>query len=334
MKITMDDIAEKLGIHRSTVSLALRNSPKISATTQKRVKETAIQMGYKANPYVSALMRSRRSGKDPDNPPVIALITADRTKEHWKTGYNPRRFVDGANKVAQNLGIRLEPFWAGDTSHERLHQILLSRGIQGAVLLHHGELRNKLHHDWTNLSIVNYGICDHSFNTDWVSADLYGNMELILDTLNNRGIERIGFVMAPPYTFNNQNRWLSCYESDQRQKSEAKRLEPLIHESPNFDRFKRWFKKNQPKVVLCVRPPMVIRWLERMNLRVPEDVGLVTVGNAETDGEISGIIEQPELCGKIAIEMLMSHIHNNEFGVLEEPRLITVRGQWNEGRTL
>ena len=43
---TIQDIADKLGISKSTVSKALNDAPDISETLQKQVLETAVELGY------------------------------------------------------------------------------------------------------------------------------------------------------------------------------------------------------------------------------------------------------------------------------------------------
>ncbi|NLY17931.1 MAG: LacI family transcriptional regulator [Clostridiaceae bacterium] len=45
-KVSMEDIAKKLGISKNTVSLAMRNMPLISAKTRELVHHTAMEMGY------------------------------------------------------------------------------------------------------------------------------------------------------------------------------------------------------------------------------------------------------------------------------------------------
>src|SRR5690554_4148942 len=45
-KVTMEDIAKRLGISKNTVSLSLRNMPLISAETRESVQSTADEMGY------------------------------------------------------------------------------------------------------------------------------------------------------------------------------------------------------------------------------------------------------------------------------------------------
>ncbi len=56
-KATLDDVARSAGVHRTTVSLALRNHPRIPQATRDRVKQIANDLGYRINPLVSALMQ-------------------------------------------------------------------------------------------------------------------------------------------------------------------------------------------------------------------------------------------------------------------------------------
>lgn len=60
------DIAKALGISPATVSRALNNNQRISEATRKRVKEMALEMGYRHNSMASSL-RNRRSN-------IIGLI--------------------------------------------------------------------------------------------------------------------------------------------------------------------------------------------------------------------------------------------------------------------
>ena len=44
--VTIQDIADKLGISKGTVSKAINGAPDISETLQKQILETAVEMGY------------------------------------------------------------------------------------------------------------------------------------------------------------------------------------------------------------------------------------------------------------------------------------------------
>lgn len=335
MKVTMSDIAAKLGVSNSTVSLALNNSPKVSAAMREKVMATAKEMGYHTNPYVSALMAARRHGKNPTHTPVIALITATEHEDDWKKGYHLKRFVQGCSATAENQGTRPELFWIGDESMtaRRLNEILINRGIHGAALMLQGKWSNKLDHAWNDIATVTYGARRLNPLTDSVSADFYGNMEKTLGILIDQKLKRIGFVMDRPFPYKHDNRWLAAYLMKQYQ-GRINKISPWLDAEPSFDGFKRWFEASKPDAIICVHPPTVIEWLRRMGLKVPGDLGVVAIGTAERNGEVSGIVENTRTCGKLAMEMLMERIHRGEFGNYTEPHAVTVSGQWNRGETL
>ena len=46
-KVTIQDIADELGISRNTVSKAINNSEGLAEATRDRILQKAIEMGYK-----------------------------------------------------------------------------------------------------------------------------------------------------------------------------------------------------------------------------------------------------------------------------------------------
>jgi DNA-binding LacI/PurR family transcriptional regulator len=58
---TIQDVAEAVGIHKSTVSLALSGKGKISAGTRTRVMDAARALGYEPNPHAQRLVRGHRN---------------------------------------------------------------------------------------------------------------------------------------------------------------------------------------------------------------------------------------------------------------------------------
>ncbi len=55
-KVTIQDIADALGISRNTVSKAINNTDGIADATRERIIQKAIEMGYKQFSYVSSLL--------------------------------------------------------------------------------------------------------------------------------------------------------------------------------------------------------------------------------------------------------------------------------------
>lgn len=79
-KVTIQDIADALGISRNTVSKAINNSDGIAAATRERILEKAVEMGYKQFSYFQTLSDfGFGSGADaaaaPGSAGEIALLT-------------------------------------------------------------------------------------------------------------------------------------------------------------------------------------------------------------------------------------------------------------------
>jgi DNA-binding LacI/PurR family transcriptional regulator len=335
MKVTLKDIGKKLGISHATVSLALNNSPKVTEATRNRVLAAAKELDYHPNPYLSALMAARRKGKEPKDAPVIALVTPNRTADYWKNRYHIRRFIESCRHTAAQVGVRTELFWIGEEgmSAPRMNEIFFNRNILGAVLMTHGIWGEKLDHAWADVATVTYGVRSLTPDTDWVGADFYGNMETALFAIRAMHYQRVGFIMDVPFPYTHHNRWLSAYRMEQSMNTIAL-VDPWLDPEPSFDGFGEWFSKEKPDVILCVRPKMVIEWLETMGINVPHDVGVAAIGTAERGGDISGIVENTGTCGQLAVEMLMGRIHRSEFGQYVSPKHVIVKGQWNPGKTI
>ena len=80
-RVTIQDIADALGISRNTVSKAINNSEGIAAATRDKILEKAVEMGYKQFSYVQAMAESGRDILQNETPAPgsageIGLLTA------------------------------------------------------------------------------------------------------------------------------------------------------------------------------------------------------------------------------------------------------------------
>ena len=83
-KVTIQDIADALGISRNTVSKAINNSEGLADSTREKILQKAVEMGYKQFSYVASLSGSgipRPASAGPLEPPAafgeIALFTTN-----------------------------------------------------------------------------------------------------------------------------------------------------------------------------------------------------------------------------------------------------------------
>ena len=127
--MTLQDVADRAGVHRSTVALALRDHPRIPADTRELIRALAEKLGYRQNPLVAALMRSRRSGNAVKHG-TLAFLTNYPTRDGWRPIHHNRPdFFPGAVARAKDFGYKLEHFWLGEPgmTPARLSAILRAR---------------------------------------------------------------------------------------------------------------------------------------------------------------------------------------------------------------
>ncbi|MES1168893.1 MAG: LacI family DNA-binding transcriptional regulator, partial [Oleiharenicola lentus] len=60
---TLRTLAKSLGLSRTTISDALRGSPRVKADTVRRVREAAKAAGYEHNPLTGAVMSQLRRSR-------------------------------------------------------------------------------------------------------------------------------------------------------------------------------------------------------------------------------------------------------------------------------
>ncbi|HEX9783767.1 MAG TPA: helix-turn-helix domain-containing protein [Opitutaceae bacterium] len=73
--VILADIARQAGVHVTTVSLALRNHPRLPECTRSRLQALAKEMGYAPDPALRALVAYRDKFMTHRNLQTIAYIT-------------------------------------------------------------------------------------------------------------------------------------------------------------------------------------------------------------------------------------------------------------------
>src|SRR4051812_35088032 len=136
LKATLQDVADRAGVHRSTVSLALRDHPRISEPVRRRVQAIAKRLDYRINPLVSALMQVRRSSRI-EKHLTLAYVTTYPTRYGWGPPHpHPPHFFSRAAERAKDMGYKLEDFWLAEPgmTPRRLADILTTRRIHGLLV--------------------------------------------------------------------------------------------------------------------------------------------------------------------------------------------------------
>jgi LacI family transcriptional regulator len=329
---TLEDVAKAAGVHRTTVSLSLRNHPRIPESTRTRIKAIADRLGYRINPLVSALMQSRRSGK-PVKHAALAYVTNYPTRYGWRPEHHDRPdFFPGAVERARDFGYKLEHFWLAEPgmTPRRFCDMLSARGINGLIIGRLPPGQNSLALEWDRFSAVALGMTLRSPILHHITENHFDTVWQAMDRCRERGYQRPGFLFSD---INDSprvgDRWLGAYLSQQQRLPARDRL-PLCPGNPTTEKaFRTWFERYKPDALLVNNPSLLMRWLKALDLEMPRDVGVVALEHRR-ELECTGLYYDPAKIGGLAVEMLVGLMHRNETGVPSVQHEILLTGEWRE----
>lgn len=337
--VTMKTIAAQAGVTQATVSMCLADNPRIPAATRTRIRAIAERLGYRPNPYVSALMRIRRQGSPRQDHPVLALVNGLETESGWRQtpSLTVRQMREGAIARAEQLGYRTEEFWLhrDGMSAERFSSMLHHRGIQGLLLgpLVPGAPPPAL--AWENFSTVRLGVPLPSLTITSVCNDHFFSSLQVARECYRRGYHRPGLVLLRQHRQHFHARWDGGLLVGRHLIPKFRQAKTLLLEDwDHLDPIGSWLKREKPDVIVSPGSEALLAHLTKLGLRLPRDLGLASLALPERNHACSGIWQNGRLLGATAIDNIVSMLEHNERGLPEQTRVTMVEGVWNDGQTL
>jgi len=282
-RITMTDIGNEIGVSHATVSLALRNHPRISHAMRKQVQDKALEMGYQPDPMLSILARYRHGRTESNVQAAIAWINCWPNPKELRSFREFDGYWQGASEAAQKFGYRLEEFVVDkNMPMNRLEKILITRNIKGILLPPHRGTPDWKDFNWNHFSVVRLGRTVQRPEMHVVTADQTANTMLAVRKILEKGYQRIGYVGEKvPIRIFSAGFMQVQLELPQRQRIPPLLLTPGAPE--NSQLLIKWIKKHKPQVVIADMGD-VPKMLRAAGLCIPQDLGLV--GLSQLDGNI------------------------------------------------
>jgi len=197
--VSIRELAQKLGLSKGTVSLALNDSPRVKASTLKKVKAAAKAAGYQRNTMVSTMMSSMRKSTIGGFREVIALLNGNKDKDAFKNHPTLPHYKLGIDEEAAELGFKIDEFWLLDPqlTRKKLSAILHARGIRGCIIMGHTEegVFEPYSKIWDDFKIVSVGISVHNPAYELVSSNQFEVARATVENLYKMGFRRPAFVV-------------------------------------------------------------------------------------------------------------------------------------------
>lgn len=313
-----------------TISLALRDSPRVSEKQRAKIKALAAKHGYRPNPLVSALNATRR--RKHAFQATVAFMTHFDTPSNWEKKFPAYAALrDGVKARTEELGYAMEEVWMRDPkmSAARRQGILEARGIQGLIiapLLADGSTMPQM--DWGRFSVlaIGYSVREPDFHR--LSHDYFHGMVSALAHARAAGHRRIGFFVNRLVNKTLFSLWLAAYLAEQKTAPDAPRIEPLLLEPGQEKEVLRWARREKLDAVIGLD----LLTIEQRGMALPPKVVRISLNADEEPVPIAGISRDFGFLGRAAMDRLVSLLHWNQTGVPTRQQTTLIEGVWVDGR--
>jgi len=320
----------------AAVSMALRNHPRISEKTRQRVRELARRHGYRPDPEITKLMRHLRAQRSKRLQATICALTDNATDETYAAN-----MLAAARARAAASGFALDVLrfdspgnpGADPRQGARLERILLSRGIEGLLLLPmSGAVALDGLLDWGKFAVVaaTYSVSAPQFHR--VVPNHFGNLVMACAELTRRHYLRLGVVLPEAYDarvrhyFNAAITWHNSQAG-------ANAIPPLTHGADDAGNLARWLKQHRPQAVICHYTTPIQAAARAAGMTLPRAFPVVNF-HAPQKKIFAGIDEKETRIGETAVDMLSGMILRGEKGLPQTPTVTMLEGGWIDSPSL
>ena len=336
--VTLRDIAGIVGLHYSTVSLALRDSPRLAPETRQRIQALARELGYRPDPMLTALNAYRRARVAPHYQATIAWVN------NW-----PRRamlyerpefleYFQGATARAEQLGYKLEEFWLREPgmTPAKLARVLRARTIQAVLLAPQFEPNTALDFDYADFAAIAFGYSLQPAVLSVVTNHQMHSVGLLLRRLLDLGYRRPGLCIPRDMDEKVESAYLSAFLLLAWKEPTLGQVPPLLFVDDRAleadTLLVDWLGTHRPDVVVSLS--YLAERVERLGYAIPRDIGFATISIDVAEARWAGIYQNGRIIGGKAVDMAVGMLHRGERGVPEVPVRMLVEGTWRDGETV
>jgi LacI family transcriptional regulator len=306
-KVTLADLASRLGLDKSSISLALRGSPKIGAKTRARVVAAARQWGYRPNLAARHLATK--------TPQAVALVLP--------ASFAPLRFGAAAATIqslaqqAAAAGVLFSVFSSDDMMKVAQGKVLLPMQpdgvlIWGDVPAHIAAVIRPAVH---SLAIVDPHAPSYAgYPGTTIGVDNAGGARHMAEHLMAQGAKNLLFVLGDRDHLGQQQRWQGARDAWLKQHA----LDTLLfcHKEELTDELLASFVQRPDAAIFCSNDMGALEvWhrLQRLGVCVPEQV-LLAGFDAEVSSAMIGLtsaVFDGEALGRTAFEVLLQRLNDD-----------------------
>jgi len=319
-KVTMQQIADYLGMSKYVVSKALSGKQGVSAATRNKVFDAASKLGYftQKNSKVGTISLKPQSSVDQNKRSILVLMPNVRFQTRESSYWG--RLLNGITDAIESMKIGMVIVTESNISD--ITTVINPSSIMGVISIGLVTTSLLLEVNKMNVPIVMVDHEDPLLPCDTIFNNNFDCSARLANHLIGLGHTNIQFVGDITYSRSFYDRWLGLRSTLELNKQLAVFDEELCKIS-SLDQFTHWLKgKNlsaMPTALMCANDgtaARVISTLLEEGYRVPQDISVTGFDNKEIAYQMTPTITTvnvaKEELGKRAVKMLLTRINEKE----------------------
>ena len=332
-RVVMKDVALKAGVHQTTVSLALKNNPRIPEKTRLRIQKIAKEMGYVPDPELNSLVSYRRNGKIRRNPQTIALVFDISDQAIFNEAEYLPEMKAAAIQRAEELGYKIEVFVMGKdfTNSAMLNRVLKTRGIKGIIF---GAIFYPTTHfelDWDEFSMIKINLPPHDLPIDSVCGNFLFSVRLAMRKLWEMGFKRPAMAVENRDQFHTRDLYSTGFLFGQQHFRPENRIpfyefERRSHEEINTE-IRDWLLRTKPDVFLSTWNNLSeVAWDVTVNHGL--NCRFIAIEVEKYTRAFGGTKHDHAHIAHTAVEMLVGKMQIHQKGIPKAPAMTLINSEW------
>ncbi len=309
----MRDVAVLAGdVHPSTVSLALRNSPRVSGEMRSKIQVLAKKIGYQRDPLLDAFNRHRLKILPQRASRVLAAISDFSSLAELAGSPRHAAARTGALEAAARLHCQLNFFFCGpgQPNPRRLEGVLDARGLRALLLFGVRGNADFVDFNWARNCTVAIDSLQLAMPVYRVTPDYREATRLLWRQAWVHGQQRMAILRSHDAEAVTEDRAIAGFLLEQMRHPQADSI-PVFTLAPDRKskaQFKRWLEAHQPQVIF--HASNLTGLLSQLLSGTPVQPCVFDAPGASRPGICPDYTE----VGRRAVEQLVSLVQTNQAG--------------------
>jgi DNA-binding LacI/PurR family transcriptional regulator len=313
-QVTVKDLAEKLKLHHTTVSKALRDDPKIRLATRERVRRLAERLDY--HPNSIALAFKKKTTK------TIGVIVPQIKNDFFSA------VIGGIENIAYDAGYSLSLSQSEESLQREILNVhaLVSNLAAGCILAVSQETHSASHLkilQKRGIPVVFFDRTCPDLPADQVVVDDYAGAFRAVEHLILAGRGRIAHFAGPESVSVSHERcrgYLDALKKHGLQREPGLLIRGGLLERDGAPAFRRLLSlENPPDAVFAVNDLVAVGAypeIKKAGFRIPQDIAVAgfgdTVLSSYLDPPLTTVRQSPNRIGETAARILLKRIERRD----------------------